>query len=256
MKRLDIQKILSIDGYWTVNKHLAKEYGFTATILLQQLIELQCEYFKDGDFYQQQDQLAEKLGISEKVLVAARKKLVDANLLVARRGYLAKYYYTVLLDNITAIFEVDDSDSPKVTKGNIPKLQKVSANRKKQEQKETKQKEVLDVPSQTPDIDPIDDIKAKIFFRIVDAYPQNRIGNRQHGLKKFKKLDINQAKLAATNLTRYLKSIDIQYAKSLQNYITEACYTEGWLKANEKTTTKDQKINTKTFKTNYNESVN
>ena len=49
----------------------------------------------------------------------------------------------------------------------------------------------------------IDDQLGKIYFRIVDAYPKNRVGNRQHGLKKFKKLDIEQAKLAAKNLKRY-----------------------------------------------------
>jgi len=39
----------------------------------------------------------------------------------------------------------------------------------------------------------IDDAYGKIFFKIVDAYPTNRIGNRQHGLKKFKLLDICRA---------------------------------------------------------------
>ena len=110
MKRIQIQKLLSIDGYWTINKHLAREYGFTATALLQQLIELQCQFFPKGDFYQQQDELANTLGISEKVLVSARKKLIEANLLIARRGYGAKYYYTVSLDNITKFFESEESE--------------------------------------------------------------------------------------------------------------------------------------------------
>ena len=82
-----------------------------------------------------------------------------------------------------------------------------------------------------------DDIKGKIFFKIVQMYPKNRIGNKQHGLKKFKKLDINQSKLAATNLKRYLK-VAGQYVKSLQNYITEECYTEAWLSAEETNTKK------------------
>jgi len=245
MKRIDVQKLLSIDGYWTVNKHLAKKFGFTATILLQQLIELQCEYFKEGDFFQQQDKLAEKLGVSEKVLVAARKKLVLANLLIARRGHGAKYYYTVLLDNITEMFELDIMESSKVTKGRVPTLQKVPAYSKKQEQKETKQKEVLDVSSD-------DDIKGKIFFRIADAYPKNRIGNRQHGLKKFKALDIKEAKLAATNLKRYLKCAG-QYIKSLKKYIAEECYSEEWLEPAETKTNKSDITNTKTFKGDYDE---
>ena len=104
---------------------------------------------------------------------------------------------------------------------------------------------IIDVPSN-------DDIKGKIFFKIVDLYPKNRIGNRQHGLKKFKTLDIDQAKLAATNLKRYLK-VAGQYVKNLQNYITEECWSEEWLVAEETklkpNSTTD--INTKTFTGNY-----
>lgn len=82
-------------------------------------------------------------------------------------------------------------------------------------------------------INNIDDMKGKIFFRIVEAYPKNRIGNRQRGLKKFQKLDMDQCKLAAKNLKRYLK-VTGEFYKNLENYITENCYTEEWLKAEEK----------------------
>lgn len=104
---------------------------------------------------------------------------------------------------------------------------------------------IIDVPSE-------DNIKGKIFFKIVDLYPKNRIGNRQHGLKKFKTLDIDQAKLAATNLKRYLK-VAGQYVKNLQNYITEECWSEEWLVAEETKLKKQSKtdINTKTFKAQY-----
>jgi hypothetical protein len=103
----------------------------------------------------------------------------------------------------------------------------------------------LDVPSE-------DDIKGKIFFKIVNHYPKNRIGNRQHGLKKFKLLTIDNAKLAATNLKRYL-NLSEGFHKSLQNYIIEECYSEDWLKAEE---TKNDKQNnkqndTKTFSGTY-----
>lgn len=255
MKRIDIQKLLSIDGYWTINKHLARTYGFHATALLQQLIELQCEFFPNGDFYQQQDELSNKIGISEKVLVSARKKLVEADLLIARRGYGAKYYYTVQLDNITKFFEVDESESSNVTKGNIPKLQKGTANRKKQEHKEIKQKELLDVPSVSIDTNVIVDkeleAKAKIFFKLVDMYPKNRIGNRQHGLKKFKELDIKEAMAAIKNVQRYLKTVDEpKYIKQLINYIDQQCWHEDYLKLEEtKSTTKSK--TTKTFKADY-----
>ena len=99
----------------------------------------------------------------------------------------------------------------------------------------------------------IDDVYGKIFFKIVDAYPTNRIGNRQHGLKKFKQLDIEEAKLAAVNLKRYL-AVAGEYVKSLQNYIDQKCFTESWLKAEEETRRKKASItNTNhNFSGNYN----
>ena len=107
----------------------------------------------------------------------------------------------------------------------------------------TKISNVLDVPSQ-------DDIKGKIYFKIVDNYPANRIGNRQHGLKKFKKLDIEEAKLAGRNLKRYL-NLSEGFHKSLQNYITEECWSEPWLNAEENKNNKKDITNTKTFEGNY-----
>ena len=47
----------------------------------------------------------------------------------------------------------------------------------------------------------------RYFLRIVDNYPANRIGNRQHGLKKFKLLTKDNAKLAVTNLKTIFKTI-------------------------------------------------
>jgi len=102
----------------------------------------------------------------------------------------------------------------------------------------------------------IDEVLGKIFFKIVEMYPKNRVGNRQHGLKKFKDLDIEQAKLAIKNLNRYL-TVANGYVKSLQNYITEECFTEEWLQAEEKNKTKkdntktNKSVGTKTFKGTY-----
>ena len=98
-----------------------------------------------------------------------------------------------------------------------------------------------------------DDFYGKIFFRIVDNYPANRIGNRQHGLKKFKTLSKDDAKLAIKNLKRYLK-VAGAFVKNLQNYITEECWSEAWLLAEEskqKLQNKNNKPDTKIFNTNY-----
>lgn len=89
----------------------------------------------------------------------------------------------------------------------------------------------------------IDDVKGKVFFEIVNRYPKNRVGNRQHGLKKFIQLDTEECKLALKNLNRYL-AVAGTYVKNLQNYITEECFTEEWLAEEERNKkAKDNKNN-------------
>jgi len=214
MKRIDIQKLLSIDGYWTINKHLARTYGYTATVLLQQLIELQCEYFPNGDFYQQQDELAKKLGITEKVLVSARKKLIDGKdnppVLIVRRGHGAKYYYTVVLDNITKLFESYTEEGSDITKGHIRKEQKGTANRKKQEQKETIQKELSG--------------DEKLLNKIIETYPGN-INAKAPLLKALKELSKEEKILAIKNIDRYKKAANGFYL-NLRNYLESKAFSE------------------------------
>ena len=86
----------------------------------------------------------------------------------------------------------------------------------------------------TTSINNIEESKSKIFFKLVSVYPPNRIGNRQHGLKKFQTLDTEDCKLALLNLQRYL-SVAGTYVKSLQNYIDQRCFSEAWLSAEEET---------------------
>lgn len=86
----------------------------------------------------------------------------------------------------------------------------------------------------------IDEVKSKVFFEIVKRYPKNRIGNRQHGLKKFIKLDTEECKLALKNLNRYL-AVAGNYVKNIQNYITEECFSEEWLLTEERN--KKNKLN-------------
>jgi len=111
----------------------------------------------------------------------------------------------------------------------------------------TRNNSKLDVPSS----DNVNkDFYGKIFFKIVEAYPKNRIGNRQHGLKKFNTLTKEEAKLAAINLKRYL-AVAGTFVKSLQNYITEQCFTESWLQAEELNKKTKTNKDTKTFIQDY-----
>ncbi len=238
---MQLKKLLGTQAYWTINKELANEYGLHATLLLQHLIDLRESFFTKGTpFYQQQSRLAKDLPMSEYQIRQATKVLVDADFIsVQRVGVPPKYEYSIKDLNLYRFFNltfIDEETKP---------LKVKNLNHK--------HKELTNTNNQ-PNTN-IDDVYGKIFFRIVDAYPANRIGNRQHGLKKFKKLDIEEAKLAAVNLKRYL-TVAGDYTKSLQNYIDQKCFSEAWLKAEEETKRKKlDKTNTKTFNKNYDEFI-
>ena len=203
--------------------------------MLQHFIDLETLLADEGKpFYQQKDRILDKVPISKYKFTEYCKTLQKHDLLtIVKRGVPAKNHYTLSHDKIFNLLSTSQlpssplDDQPVVDKDNNKKIKNKEDN-----------------------ID--DDILGKIFFKIVELYPKNRIGNRQHGLRKFKQLDIDQAKLAATNLKRYLK-VAGEYVKSLQNYIDQECYSEAWLKAEEKTKTKKTSItdNTKTFSGNY-----
>tara|TARA_R110000772_G_scaffold245957_2_gene359569 strand:- start:2159 stop:2908 length:750 start_codon:yes stop_codon:yes gene_type:complete len=237
---MNIKKLLGNKAHWSVNKHLSGKLGLNATVLLQHLIDLQTSFFKEGHFFQRQEDLIDTIGIGEKALKTARKVLSDNGLIEYKRGYKALYYYTVKVNKILEFFEDDESIpsnleddesiSSKMTKDTleddkgIPHTLTINNNKNKDNKNN------------------IDEVKGKVFFKIVDMYPKNRIGNRQHGLKKFIKLDTNQCKLALTNLNRYLAAAD-GYTKYLQKYIEEECYSEEWLSAEERNKKNKSSIN-------------
>lgn len=169
----------------------------------------------------------EKMGLIKRSMIYREgTKEIEQRRIYLNTGIFTDEHRPIIKDEQTPIFtdEQDNTTSNNNTSNNI-----------------------IDVPSE-------DDIKGKMFFKLVDMYPKNRIGNRQHGLKKFKQLDIDKAKLALVNLNRYL-AVAEGYVKSLQNYITEDCYTEDWLAGEEKLKKNKNNpvkgINTKDFDTNY-----
>lgn len=254
---MQLKKILGTHAYWVINKDLANDIGLHATLVLQHFIDLQSNFFEDGGFYQQQSRILEDLPISLKCLRKEIKVLQSKGFItVVKRGVPAKNHYTVneahilsYLSSITSSIQSGTTSSAPEARLEVPKeapLEVTQRHDKHKELNNTKNKDNTN----------IDDVLGKIFFKIVELYPKNRIGNRQHGLKKFKQLDTEQAKLALKNLDRYLK-VSNGYVKSLLNYITEECYTEAWLQAEEKTkqSKTDTKINksigVKTFNKNY-----
>ena len=246
---MQLKKILGTHAYWVINKDLANDIGLHATLVLQHFIDLQSNFFEDGGFYQQQSRILKDLPISLDYLRKAVKVLKDKGFItVVKRGVPAKNHYTVNEAHILSYLSSTTSSIQSGTTSSAPEA------RQEVPQRDDKHKELNNTKNK--DNTNIDDVLGKIFFKIVELYPKNRIGNRQHGLKKFKQLDTEQAKLALKNLDRYLK-VSNGYVKSLLNYITEECYTEAWLQAEEKTkqSKTDTKINksigVKTFNKNY-----
>ena len=234
---MNIKQLLGAQAHWNINKELARQIGLYPTVLLQHLIDLDDSFFKDmqGGFYQQQHRLVAAIPMSESQLRKSTTELINLGLITAtRKGVPPKYFYTIEYDNLYKFINV-------TFKGSL--FERLESEQERLRIKVSKEDKELNKTN----ID--DDFFGKIFFKIVDAYPANRIGNRQHGLKAFKNLDKEEAKLAAVNLKRYLATAsEPRYVKTLINYINEKCFTEEWLGAQEK---QSKKSDTKTFNTNY-----
>tara|TARA_R110000764_G_C10969240_1_gene379074 strand:- start:563 stop:1261 length:699 start_codon:yes stop_codon:yes gene_type:complete len=229
---MKLKQVIGNHAHWTINKELANELGLDATIVLQHFIDLQYNFFEDGGFYQQQSRLVKDLPLTLDYLRKATNILKSKDFVtIVKRGIPSKNHYTVNEKQVLSFLLGTTSHASEA-----PLDEPLGLDQDKETNKTKKQKTN------------IEEMLGKIFFKIVEVYPKNRIGNRQHGLKKFEKLDIEQAKLAGKNLKRYLTAAG-SYVKSLQNYIEEECYSEEWLKAEE---TKDNNKGTESTVNNFN----
>jgi hypothetical protein len=247
---MNLKQLIGNNAYWTINKELARDIGLEATLLLQHLIDLEENYFK-GEFWQTSESLQESVFLSKYLISKSIKVLEDKgyieveNKVPNNSNKISKvYHFNILKETISRAFNQQELITlTDVGQNSLPTKVKEFNQVDKENNNKEKTNKVLDVPSD-------DDIKGKMFFKLVDMYPKNRVGNRQHALKKFKGLDIEQAKLALVNLKRYL-NVAGTYIKNLQNYITEECYTEAWLTLEETKSKPKDITNTKEFDTNY-----
>lgn len=242
-----LKKILGNNAHWTINKELAKDIGLDATILLQHFIDLQYSFFEDGGFYQQQNRLVEDLPLTIDYLRKATKVLIDKGFItVVKKGIPAKNHYTVHEGIILAYLSSITSSISEVSL-EVSQKDDLTSTRKttNTKNKNTKNKNTnSDASRQTR-------IENLYWKKLVPAYPTNRIGNRQHALKKWLQLEDKEMVLAIKNLDRYLE-IAGSYVKTMQNYLDQRCFTEEWLRAESKTKqNKNHKTNTKTFNGNY-----
>lgn len=264
---MDTKKLIGSTAYFIINKEIMKRIGIKPAILLQHLIDLEDSYFQGKEFYQQVYRLCDDTTLTKTDIRNCKKILIESGVLsISKKGVPSKDWFMINHECIHKWFLYDTHTGTKMIPVDIKKcnhqrflydtptgtkmipVDVKKCNHKYKESNKTKNinKEVLDVPSDN-------DFFGKIFFKIVDNYPSNRIGNRQVGLKKFKSISKEEAKLAATNLKRYLATVG-DYTKSLLNYIDQKCYTEEWLLAEELSNSKKQtktEHDTKFFSTDY-----
>lgn len=216
---MNLKNFIGNQAHWNINKHLAKELGLHATLLLQHFIDLQDSFFKDGTFWQQQERICDDLNMGTKPFRAARKVLADKGLISYKRGHEAKYYYTLHFDAIVGMFEHTEMASSNIPKGNVRTCQNGTTHTNN---KDTKNK---DTKNKLSEYD-------KIYDKLIDGYPKNRIQSKNPVIKLLKDLSKEEIKLVLGNKQRYLKASN-GYVKNLRKYIEEECWSEEWLNLQE-----------------------
>mgnify|MGYP003144767322 CR=1 FL=1 len=109
-----ITKTISNNAYWQINKHLAKTIGLEATLVLQHLIDLQTKVFEKTDFFQSTKQLMEELCLSKHHIQQSVSKLKQYGIItVVSKEFHNKNHYTVLLDKVEELLQVDGENLSK-----------------------------------------------------------------------------------------------------------------------------------------------
>lgn len=247
---MKLKQLIGSQAYWIVNKELANNIGLDATVLLQHLIDLQEEFFKNGNFYQQQERLLETLPLKLKAFRAARKVLQDKKLITYKRGHQAKNYYTVLNENVLEVLGIninssnsdcsdssnsDCSDSSKSTSSNssksnsgIPQTVRINNNNNK-------------------DTNTAYD---NIYNKLIEDWPKTRIQSKGPVIKYLKTKSKEDITSILKNKSRYLKAND-GYVKNIRNYLEHEDWTDTSIKEYETKPKSSTITNTKDFETNY-----
>lgn len=108
---------MSNNAHWTINKTLAREIGLHETLILQQIIDLQCVW-SVTEIFQSQKEMAEELGITEHAVKMAIPKLKKFGLIsVERKSVGFRNFYKVNEDAIMDLINNPSyaSDEPQLT---------------------------------------------------------------------------------------------------------------------------------------------
>jgi len=100
-----VKQLLSQGSFTVINKPLMKRIGLDCAYMFQYLLDLQDNCF-EGEFFQQQERLAEEFGWSVYKVQTVTKQLASFGLLnMARRGMPAKIYYSINPEQVIAFLD-------------------------------------------------------------------------------------------------------------------------------------------------------
>lgn len=146
-----LKNTLGSDAYWVVNKKIAREVGFTAAVLLADLIskrgyfEKRGELQPDGSFFNFSDAIESDLQIGKEARIAAQKALQARGFLkIYRRGIPPKNFFLIQDDEIIRALNshtsisTDDHSSTNTTY--VP-LQTATKNKNKENKNKEKREE-------------------------------------------------------------------------------------------------------------------
>jgi hypothetical protein len=98
-----IKQLMSQGSYTIVNKPLMKKIGLDCTYMFQYLLDLQDNCF-EGEFFQQQERIAEEFGWTVYKVQTVIKQLVGYGLMnVVKKGLPAKNYYSINHEQVVVI---------------------------------------------------------------------------------------------------------------------------------------------------------
>jgi len=205
----NLSNVLSQNGFWMVNKALAKALGSNdAALVLSHFVSLQEQVFGNKSFYQQQERILEECNITLYTLRQIVKTLKERDILtVTKHGMPAKYYYFVNIDAIVALLDVKETTVQEVAN-----------------------KEGLDLPISVPLDLPISVAQKKEKIKKEKVIKENNNNNNYNNNNNNSKLSVNEKGILITDNSEFTNNrgtikmslLDqIEQRKTLQNKALE-----------------------------------
>lgn len=224
---MDVLDLLASDNYIPLNKTLMKEIGIESTILLGALCGYQ-RYYKNEEFFKEQDKLMEDTCLSEYLLRQATKNLVNLGLInVVKKGLPAKHYYKV---NSGKLFELLTTSGAKFDTTSDSKSD--TTNNKNNNNKNTNISCIENENIVKVELD-------QLLTKIKHLFKVNQYGSKWHNTStskklltiltsktKDKRLNPNQILLAYNQYLGEMRSLDreVNYIKGSEVFLTDAVY--------------------------------